>query len=128
MKKYGTSILATVLVLGFSALAIAGEVKMTGAEIKLAITGNTAKFVGGPVRQFFASTGETPYWDGRQMSHGTWDIRGDRYCSEWGGGTPTAVWSCYDVFRNENDEIIWIGDRNDRYRAVMVDGNHMPEQ
>ena len=58
----------------------------------------------------------------------TWDIRGDRYCSEWGGGTPTAVWSCYDVFRNENGEIIWIGDRNDRYRAAMVDGNHMPEQ
>ena len=105
--------------------AVAGETRLSSKEITEVLTNRTAEYVGGPIRQYFAVNGDTPYWDGSRMTHGTWSVAGDKYCSVW---PPSAQQSCYAMYRSDDGNVVWVGDRNDRYVAKMVDGNQMPGQ
>jgi hypothetical protein len=114
------------LVDGQELLEPAVERKMTGAEIKEALTGNTAIGLTGtpPFRQFFTADGKTTYADGqRPTTYGEWTVQNNDYCSLWGGG----AWSCYAV--NETGSgIVWIGkDRGDRYPARILKGYRILE-
>jgi len=105
--------------------ASADETKMTGAEVADALTGNTAIYEGGVIKQIFAKSGATPYWDGSRLTHGSWRVTGDQYCSVW---PPNNVWACYDMFRGSDGEVVWVGSRGDRYLATMADGDQMAAQ
>lgn len=106
-------------------VASADETKMTGAEVTEALTDNTAIYEGGVIKQFFAKSGATPYWDGSRLTHGSWRVTGDQYCSVW---PPNNVWACYDMVRTPNGGIVWVGSGGDRYPATMVAGDQMAAQ
>ena len=107
--------------------AIAAERPLKGPEIEALIKGNTA--VGqsdkGEWKQFFEKSGDTAYSrGGEQPSHGSWEIRGDKFCSQW---PPNDRWSCYDVtgdFEAIPKTITWIAGST-TYPAAMQDGNRM---
>ncbi len=105
--------------------AFADEVRLSGPEIESVLTGRTAIYQGGVIKQYFASSGETPYWDGSRLTRGSWRVSGDRYCSVW---PPASGWACYDMFGTDNGDIVWVGSGGDRYTAHMEDGNGMPSQ
>lgn len=107
------------------AVVSAEEVKMTGAEVSEALTDRTAIYEGGEVRQFFARSGSTPYWDGSRLTHGSWRVTGDQYCSVW---PPQNVWACYDMFWTKDGGVVWVGSAGDRYVATMADGDQMAAQ
>ena len=106
-------------------LAVAEETKMTGVEVSEALTDRTAIYEGDVIRQFFAKSGSTPYWDGSRLTHGSWRVTGDQYCSVW---PPQNVWACYDMFWTEDGGVVWVGKSGDRYPARMVDGDQMAAQ
>jgi len=118
-----------ILVLLFGLLvplsASAGETKLSGAEVTEALTGNTAIYKGGVIKQFFSESGATPYWDGSRLTRGIWRVTGDQYCSVW---PPSNAWSCYDMYSTEDGGIVWVGSRGDRYLATMVSGDQMAAQ
>lgn len=105
--------------------ASADETKMTGAEVTAALTDNTAIYEGGVIKQFFAKSGATPYWDGSRLTHGSWRVTGDQYCSVW---PPNNVWACYDMFRASDGGVVWVGSGGDRYPATMAGGDQMAAQ
>jgi len=105
--------------------AVADEAKMTGKEITAALTGNTAIYEGGVIKQFFAKSGATPYWDGSRLTHGSWRVTGDQYCSVW---PPASGWACYDMVRTDDGRVVWVGSGGDRYPATMVAGDQMAAQ
>jgi hypothetical protein len=102
MRKFlGTAALC--LVIGTAA---ADPVKMTGAEITEALTGNAVKGVWGETAytSTFAKDGTTVYTaEGKAPDTGTWRVKGDQYCSVWAGSGE----DCYDLER-DGDTIIWI--------------------
>ena len=55
-------------------------------------------------QRFFAS-GRTLYNAG-QVSWGYWQVRGDRYCSQW---PPSGLWDCYLVQRQGTDGVRFVG-------------------
>ncbi len=100
------------------------ERRMTGEEIKQALTGNTAVGTASkpPFRQLFLADGTTAYADGqRPTSYGLWNVQGLNYCSEWDNG----AWSCYEVYQTD-EGIVWVGkDRGDRYPAKVLAGDQL---
>lgn len=88
---------ALILALGFASLpALAEERKLAGPEIRQLLSGHTLKGSsdGGDWTQDFDPAGRTTYSQGNSNSPGTWEVRGDQYCSTW---PPNPNRSCYDV-------------------------------
>ena len=76
--------------------AHASERLLTGAEITEALSGHTYRHadVTKKVEQMFQASGDTFYSEDGAQSQGRWDVRGDKYCSQW---PPSKVWSCYTI-------------------------------
>lgn len=127
MKHLNLPIAFGLVLLGWVSISVcvAGETKLSSQEIAEVLTNQTAEYVGGPIRQYFAVNGDTPYWDGSRLTHGTWSVAGDKYCSVW---PPSSQQSCYAMYRTDDGNVVWVGDRNDRYVARMVNGNQMPAE
>ena len=64
---------------------------LDGEGIREALTDRAVVYEG--AWQRFYASGRTLYNAG-QDSWGTWDVRGEQYCSQW---PPNSAWSCYDV-------------------------------
>jgi hypothetical protein len=103
--------------------AAAQDQSLTGPEIEALLAGNTAIADDGSYTQFFDPNGETPYLPtGGEVDVGRWTVRGDQYCSQWGG----RGWDCYDV-EGTDDHIVWISPGGSRFAAQVVTGNQMPD-
>jgi hypothetical protein len=69
--------------------AAEGWQRLEGQGITAALTARVLGYPDGTLQDFFA--------DGRTLfgeSWGRWEVRGDRYCSQW---PPSDRWSCYTV-------------------------------
>ena len=90
-------------------LVSAAAQEMTGAEIKVALVGNTTDGVWGealtPYRQYFGANGATTYVEkGGAPSEGRWWTTDDAYCSTWG---PFSTPNCYQL-RREGETLHWV--------------------
>ena len=104
--------------------AVAGETRLGTEEIFNALAGKTAIYAESDHVQYFSPAGLTPYWDGERHTEGTWSVDSNQYCSVW---PPPPSRDCYDIYRTDAGEIIWVGESGKRWIASMVDGNQMPE-
>ena len=104
-----------------AAPAAAAPAKMTGEEIKAALTGNSVAGVWGstPYVSSFDASGSTVYTaQGRAPAQGRWSVKGDQYCSTWEQGGE----SCYDLER-DGDTIIWVvPETGARYPSALIKG------
>lgn len=87
--------LAALLLVMLPLAAHAGET-LDSAEIKVLLTeahlyGNQN---GAPSEQIFRASGQTIYLVNGVSSAGTWETRGNKYCSMW---PPNPAWTCYNV-------------------------------
>lgn len=85
-------VLAGVLLILAGSAAAEGWTRLSGPEVRSALTDRKLSYSGGEVQTFYAS-GKTLYDAGRP-SWGSWEVRGDQYCSTW---PPSDLWACYDV-------------------------------
>lgn len=104
---------ALLLVIIFTHPAIAGERKLTGAEITAELNGHVfiGETDGRKTEQDFMSSGSTMYTDSGNVSQGLWEVRGNQYCSQW---PPHEAWACYDVVE-DGQTITFIGSAGNRY-------------
>ncbi len=74
----------------------------------------TSTETGREVEQVFRASGLTFTVDieSHAQAMGFWRIEGDKYCSQW---PPSAYWSCYDVFGNE-DGVVFVSSNGTRYQ------------
>lgn len=75
------------------------ENRLNGADIR-ALLANSSLYGeqhGAPVEQIFQASGQTFYLVNGNSSAGSWEVRGDQYCSLW---PPNPTWSCYDVTKD----------------------------
>jgi hypothetical protein len=71
-------------------LAVAeGWQRLEGDGITTALAARVLGYPDGTLQDFFAD-GRTLYGE----SWGRWEVRGDRYCSQW---PPSDRWTCYGV-------------------------------
>ena len=96
----------------------AEEVRLKGAEIRLALSGHSVAGVddGGAWTQDFAADGATVHRQGTGQSTGTWDVRGDQYCSRW---PPGDGLTCYDMAR-DGEDIVFIAAGGKRYKSHVT--------
>lgn len=81
---------------------------LAGPEIVDALTG--ARLVHESATQAFYASGRTLYDAGRP-SWGYWEVREDRYCSQW---PPAGGWACYDLERDSGTGALrFVGDSGD---------------
>ncbi len=105
---------------GLTTMALAEERKLTGEEIKAAISdkrvaGNTENGAGWT--QSFKANGNTLYQlTGTEAQNGGWEVRGDRFCSQW---PPDPAWVCYDV-TGENDRVTFVSDSGKKWPAKVL--------
>lgn len=115
------AIAGAALVLLIAGAASADPVKMTGAEITEALTGNSVKGVWGETAytSTFDKNGTTVYTaEGKAPDTGTWRVKDDQYCSVWAGTGE----DCYDLER-DGDTIIWIvPESGKRYPSTLIKG------
>ncbi len=106
--------------------ALAAEHKLTGPEIEALLTDATVSGGSGDAayKQYFAADGATTYVGSESTpSHGSWRVKGDKYCSVW---PPASTWGCYDV---EGDSaaspptVTWIGENGARTPGTVAKGN-----
>ena len=109
-------VLASVLILVHPARA--EDRKLTGSEIRVALTGRsiTGKADGIAWTQSFAADGGTRHAMGDGSSIGQWDIRGDQYCPLW---PPGQQWRCYDV-RAEGKAVIFVSPDGERSVGMLT--------
>ena len=105
------------------AQAVAEEIKLSGPEIKAALTGNTVsgEHKGKAWNQSFEKNGVTTYTSESGPSPGRWRVEGDRYCSQW---PPASRWDCYEMSGDSEVKlatVTWIYPNGTRWRSV-VDG------
>ena len=113
MRRVALSISVLLLV---SSLVQADEKRLSGAEIKALLSGNTAFLDNGAI-QTFSEDGATLYFhEPRPIEKGSWKIDGNDYCSEWSGR-----WTCYQVTGDGNNRITWISG-SARYPAQIKPG------
>jgi hypothetical protein len=78
--------------------ALADERKLTGAEIRVALSDKIVEGIddsGRRYTQVFQKGGLTIYnVMPSSSSNGLWDVRDDQLCSQW---PPGENWSCYDM-------------------------------
>ena len=116
------SCVASVLALAVSALA--DERRLTGAEIRDALSGNTVSGIQDGVawKQYFDPSGQTTYVSGGRASPGRWSVRGDRYCSQW---PPSERWDCYTM-TGDGDRMTFVPDGGGTDWPVTVsNGNRL---
>lgn len=97
MRKVGLILLALLP----SSAAQAAE-HLTGPEIT-ALLADVSLFGeqnGAAVEQIFRASGQTFYLVNGASSFGTWEVRGNAYCSLW---PPNPAWACYTVTRDGPD-------------------------
>jgi hypothetical protein len=102
---------------------------VTAEAINQAHSGRTA-FESGksyrPWRQFFGADGSTIYFGDGPSSTGSWEVRGNQYCSVW---PPSTEWVCYDVELTmsgaEALSIVWIGADGARTSGDLYDGDQL---
>lgn len=105
---------------GLSNTALAEERKLTGDEIKTALSdkkvaGTTDNGAGWT--QTFKANGDTLYQlTGTEAQNGSWEIQGERFCSQW---PPDATWVCYDV-TGENDRVTFVSDTGKNWPAKVL--------
>ena len=87
---------------------------LDGAGVREALTDRKLTYDSG--WQTFSATGKTLYNAGRD-SWGTWDVRGDQYCSQW---PPQGAWDCYDMETNGTD-VRFVGSHNDVTVGRFID-------
>lgn len=77
----------------------AGEVQLSGPEITSALSGKTVEgeHEGSTWTQEFMVSGETIYVTNGRKDPGSWQVRGDQYCSLW---PPSDSWDCYTITRD----------------------------
>ena len=113
------------LALALSPGAIAAERPLTGPEITVLLSGNTAlgKTDRGPWKQYFDTAGGTAYASGTGVSRGAWAVQGNKFCSQW---PPNEAWVCYAVtgdLEGQPRTLTWIGAVGSRYPAEVEPGN-----
>ena len=104
------------LALSLSLLAaplVAEERKLTTGEIKALLPMIIASSE--TTRQTYSARGATTYTDRGRDSYGSWEARGDKYCSQW---PPANGWACYDVLV-DGETLIWVGDSGHRTINTM---------
>lgn len=105
--------------------ATAAERPLKGAEIDALIKGNTVtgKSDGKEWKQTFDASGATIYNGGtRPPSQGTWNIQGDKFCSQW---PPNDTWACYTVTGDLDANpktITWISAGGTKYPGSVKAG------
>jgi hypothetical protein len=102
----------------FILAAVAAEKPLTGDEIRAALSDHTVSgnADGKSWQQTFQKGGATFYSQGDAVSNGRWDVRGDKYCSQW---PPSEAWSCYDVTA-DGKTITFISSSGKRYTGDTV--------
>lgn len=80
---------------------------MSGAEIAEVLT--DSKWDYGGAWQDFRASGRTLYNAGED-SWGYWEVRGDKYCSNW---PPAGGWACYAMEMKNRDMIRFVGESGD---------------
>lgn len=95
----------------------AEERRLTDAEIEALLP--TIIATNAASRQTFETTGHTTYVSGK-TTYGTWEARGQQYCSNWGGTGPGS-WACYKVFLDEDrgdaPMLIWVSETDQRFET-----------
>ena len=108
------AITSILILLCSTAIGIAQEQKLTGAEIEALLPNIKAK--GENFTQVFTQKGLTTYtYDGRP-SEGRWMVQDNQYCSTW---PPNNAIECYDVLVDKTQKsITWIGAGNSASKAT----------
>ena len=78
-----------------AAAATAQSVKLSGTEVSVLLSGNTAvgRWEGVPYRQYFGDDGSTIYaQQGAQSARGQWRVQDDEYQSIWPGEVDWEGW------------------------------------
>ena len=118
--------LLTALVIVGPQPALGEERKLSGQQIREALTGNTVsgEWGGTPYKSYFRPDGLTVYKPkDRPEESGRWrvDEENDQYCSWWA----RTGWSCYNVYR-DGKTIIWeIPGDDTRYPSLLLGGNQL---
>lgn len=105
---------------GLSMAALAEQRKLTGDEIKAALSdkkvaGTTDSGAGWT--QTFKANGDTLYQlTGTEAQNGAWEVQGDKFCSQW---PPDPAWVCYDV-TGENDRVTFISDTGKKWPSKVL--------
>ena len=100
MRNLGASLRLFFSVFLLSGAAVAQGHRLTGAEIKTALSDQTLQGTredGKMWQQIFQKSGVTFYSVGAAQTQGFWEVRGDQYCSQW---PPSESWACYDMTRD----------------------------
>ena len=119
-------VLLTALIVIGPQPALGEERKLSGKQIREALTGNTVEGLWGsrPYKSYFRPDGLTVYHpEGGEPESGRWrvDEENDHYCSWWA----RTGWSCYNVYR-DGRIIIWeIPSDGTRYPSELKGGNHL---
>jgi hypothetical protein len=112
---------AILLVSAFAMVATsqAAERLLTGAEITEALSDHIYRHadVTKKVEQIFHANGATYYIEDGAQSQGLWEVRGNKYCSQW---PPGEAWSCYTV-SVESTVLTFISASGSRYPAERLD-------
>lgn len=105
-----------VLLVIFPGSVLAGDwVAMSGAEIGDALTDRRVAY--DEAWQDFFASGRTNYNAG-QDSWGSWEVRGDQYCSQW---PPAVGWACYDMAWDGDASMVrFIGESGDVTDGILV--------
>jgi len=89
-----------------SGIAAEGWTRLSGDEIRQALTGRTLQY--DSAWQDFRASGKTLYNAGAD-SWGNWQVQDDQYCSQW---PPNDLWACYAMERN-GDALRFVGTGDD---------------
>jgi hypothetical protein len=102
----------------FVLAAMAAEKPLKGDEIRTALSDHTIAGTddGKAWQQTFQKGGATFYSQGSAVSNGVWEVRGDKYCSQW---PPSKAWSCYAVTA-DSKTITFISSTGKRYTGETV--------
>lgn len=95
---------ALILLICATPAAAENWVVVPGDKIGATLTGQKLNYDG--AWQVFHASGRTLYNAGRD-SWGYWQVRSDRYCSQW---PPADGWACYGVEINGTDLVRFIGE------------------
>jgi hypothetical protein len=112
-------VLTALLAICMAASAAAAERRLTGSGISETLAGHVfAGDDGGrKTEQIFHKGGATFYSVNGSQSQGRWEVRGDRYCSQW---PPSEIWSCYDVLE-DGAAVTFLAASGKRYSVKRLD-------
>ncbi len=105
-------------ILAFTVPAQASETLLTGKQITEALAGHTYRHadITKKVEQIFLKSGDTFYVENGAQSQGRWDVRGDKYCSQW---PPSETWVCYAV-ANDGEILTFVSKHGARFPVTKV--------